>query len=317
MSKKFTLLFFVFVSLLNFGFTQSAQTENKIKLYTITPENIDNLDNSQLSRINSKFSDIITQSGYSGDGLTNNPFVVYPKILVNEVKESDGGMFRIFSASIDITIVVLQYNTKTIFKSITLELKGSGDSKRLAIDNAIRSMKTNSNELNSFFVDVRKKIIDYFVANCDNIIKKGELLISQKNYPEAFSTYFTIPSEVACFEKVSPLIVSAFKQYQNSKCLELLQNAKARFGSRDFAGALSILSKIDPESKCNAEANKLINECFKNVSEEESRNFEFLKEAYRTEKNLEGRRIDAARDISIEYYRSRPSVINYNSLILF
>jgi hypothetical protein len=319
MAKKLILLFsLIYLNVWSTNAqTLTSKPENKIRLSIITPENIDKLDYSQLSRINSKFNDIVTQSGFSGDATYSNGFVVYPKILVNEVREADGGMFRIFSVSIDVTIVVMQYSTKTIFQSMTFELKGSGDSKKNAIDNAIRSMKTSNDDFTNFFNTSRSKIVNYFALNCNDILRNGDLLVSQKKYAEAFATYLTIPSEVECFQKAIPSVISAFKQYQNSTCLELLQNAKARFGNRDFTGSLEYLSKVDPESKCYAESNKLINECFKNVSDIEARNFAFLKEAYQTEKSLESKRIDAARDISIEYYRSRPTVINYNSLILF
>jgi hypothetical protein len=296
---------------------QPAAAADKIRLSIINAENIDNLDESQLSRINSKFSDIVTASGFSGDGALASSFVVYPQILVNEMKESDGGMFRVFAVSIDVTIVVLQYATKTVFQSTTLELKGNGDSRRAAIDNAIRSMKTNSNELNTFFNNARTKIVRYFADNCSDIIKKGETQMSQKNYGEAFSTFFSIPSEVDCFNKVRPVITAAFKAYQSQKCMELLQTARASYSNRDFANALSYLSRIDPESKCYAESNKLMNECFKNVTQEEARNFQFLKEAYKTEKDLEAKRIDAARDIAVEYYRSQPKTITYNTLLVF
>jgi hypothetical protein len=295
---------------------QGVAVGNKIRLSVITPENIDNLDESQLSRINSKFSDIITGAGFSGDGSLSSPFVVYPKILVNEMRESDGGMFRVFAVSIDVTIKVLQFSTKTVFQSMTFELRGSGESRRAAIDNAIRSMKTNSDELNQFFAGARSKIVRYFAENCNDIIKKGETALSQKNFGEAFSIFFSIPAEVDCYQRVRPVITIAFKQYQNQKCMELLQNAKAKYGSRDFTGALSFLSQIDPESKCYAESNKLINDCFKNVTADEARNFQFLKEAYKTEKSLEAKRIDASRDIAVEYYRSRPAKITYNTLLV-
>jgi len=317
MSLRINLIFALYFFNLLSASAQTIEQESKIRLSIITPENIDNLDYSQLSRLNSKFNEIITQSGFSGDGINSSSFIVYPKILVNEFREADAGMFRVFSVSIDVAIVVMEYSSKIIFQSLTFELKGSGDSKKNAIDNAIRTMKTSSVELSQFFKASRSKIVNYYINNCDDILRKGDLFLLQKKFVDAFAMYLSIPSEVDCSKKTIPLLITAFKSYQNSNCSELLQNAKASFGSRDFNRALMYLSKIDPESICSAESNKLINECFKYVSESESRNFEFLKEVYKTEKSLENKRIEAARDIVVEYYKSRPAYINYNTLVIY
>lgn len=295
---------------------QEVAADNKIHLSVITPENIDDLDESQLSRINSKFSDILTSAGFSGEGSLSSSFVVYPKILVNEMRESDLGMYRVFSASMDVTIKVLHLSTKTVYQSMTFELRGNGESRRTAIDNAIRSMKTSSDELNHFFSSAKAKIVRFYSENCNELIKKGELQLSQKNYEEAFLIFFSIPPEVDCFQQIRPVISNAFKLYQSQRCMEILQSAKAKYGSRDFVGALSYLSKIDPESKCSAESNKLINDCFRNITADEAKKFQFLKDSYKTEKILEGKRIDAARDIAVEYYRSRPVKISYNAIVV-
>jgi len=312
--------YFLITSIVTFFITSALAQSNssdKIRLSLITPQNIDNLDEGQLSRLNSKLSDIVSQTGFSGDGEVSSKFVIYPKVLVNDIQTVETGLYKIYSASLDFTLVIMQWETKTIFQSTTFSQRGEGNSGREAIDRAIRSISVNNDNLSNFFTNSKKKIINYYETNCSDLMAEAASNVAKKQYEAAFSIYFTIPREVSCFAKIQSEIVSTYKKYQNTKCREMLQEAKSKSASGDFSAALNLLGTIDSESSCAIEADKLIATNAQKVSDQEARNFRLLREVYQTESKLEAKRIDAARDIAVEYFKSRPTKITYNTLILW
>jgi hypothetical protein len=313
MQKVIIIIIFLFVKS-----NLSAQIEDNqsIRLSVIAPENLDGFNQRQISRLNSKLIDIVSQSGFSGDGKLSSKFVIYPKLLLNRSYFNETGVFKVYSVDIDVTFVVMQHETKNIFLSTTINQTGDGNSSSEAIDNAISGIKINDKKLNEFFSHAKTKIIDYFDKNCDKILSSADNYVNQKNYEAALSILFSIPAEVACFTKVKNQIQTTFLKYQNSKCSEQINYANSKFSQRDFHAALEALGKIDIESKCKNQVIKLMNECFKNISEDEKTKLENLKEAYYSEKDLEIRRMSMARDIAIEYYKSKSARIEYNNLII-
>jgi len=295
----------------------SVSESNRIRLATIFPENIDQLDQGQLSRLNSKITDMVTVSGFSGSEGYYSSFVIYPKILVNSVEAVETGISKIYKADMDITLVIKQIENNIIFSSTTITNNGFGSSKREAIHNAIREIKTQRKDLQEFFTVARNKIVSFYNANCFDIIKKANVFSGQKEYQKSLVTLFSIPSEVKCSNEAYNQILKVYKLYQQTECSKSIQMAKAKIAERDFSSALNILSSLDPESNCKSESDKLINVCSKNISETEKRNFQFLTQALQNENELEKRRINAARDIAIAYFNSQPTTITYNSLILW
>jgi len=74
MKKIYFTLIVLVVTLTSF-----AQTKNdigKIALSVVMPENVDGLDNSQISKLQTKISQIVTLSGLGASGYNNN-FVIY------------------------------------------------------------------------------------------------------------------------------------------------------------------------------------------------------------------------------------------------
>lgn len=133
--KKHTLILialgFVFAS-----FAQSSSDVGKISLSVIMPENVDGLDGSQLSKLETKISQIVTVSGIAASGYNNN-FVIYPKFAIYESSIVEGGMQNITVVTVELSLFIKQVDNNILFSTISKPLKGSGSSKELAITNAI------------------------------------------------------------------------------------------------------------------------------------------------------------------------------------
>jgi len=316
------IISFIFTFLSLFSYAQNSQNIqmdsqfSKIRLNIILPENLDNLNDNQLSRLNSKITNIVTESGLSGDANGAGSFLIYPKVLFNNINTVETGIANVYTASLDITLNIKQMQKNTIFASTSFTIKGYGNSKDLAISNAIQNFPSNNEKLNLFFINSKKKIIEYYNLICNDLISNSSTLAKQKKYDEAIGLLYMIPDDVNCYNSVQEAIISYYKLLQESICNSLILKVKTRIAARDFEGALNILMELDPSTSCKLEANKLIDICEKNISQEvvRQRRIELLR--YRTDVELEKRRIDASRQIAVEYYRSRPKTITYNNLIL-
>jgi hypothetical protein len=71
--------------------SQSQNDIGKMALSIIMPENVDYLDEQQLSKLETKISQIVTMNGLAASGYNNN-FVIYPKLAVYENNIVESGM---------------------------------------------------------------------------------------------------------------------------------------------------------------------------------------------------------------------------------
>jgi hypothetical protein len=290
---------------------------SKIKLNIILPENLDQINDNQLSRFNSKITSLVTESGISGDEYSSGSFLIYPKLLINEISAVETGISNVYTASLDVTLFIKQFEQNTIFSSTSITVKGFGNSKDLAIINAIQNIQISNEKIKSFFTISKKKIIDYYNTTCNDLINKSSTLSKQNKYNEAIGLLYSIPTEVNCYNIAQESIIKYFKLYQESICASLIQKVKTRIAARDFEAALNILMQIDPSTSCKSDTDKLIDICEKNISDEVKRQRGLEMSRYKDNVDLEKRRIESSKLIAIEYFKSRPKTITYNNLLRY
>jgi hypothetical protein len=290
---------------------------SKIKLNIILPENLDQMNDNHLSRFNTKITSLVTESGISGDEYSSGSFLIYPKLLINEISAVETGISNVYSASLDVTLYIKQFEQNTIFSSASITVKGFGNSKDLAISNAIQNIQVSNEKFKSFFTISKKKIIEYYNTTCNDLINKSSTLSKQNKYNEAIGLLYNIPTEVNCYNIAQESIIKYYKLYQESICASLIQKVKTKVAARDFEGALNILMQIDPSTSCKLDTDKLIDICEKNISDDvkRQRGLEMLR--YKDNVDLEKRRIESSKLIAIEYFKSRPKTITYNNLLRY
>ncbi len=308
-------LILVFVLLLSV-FSAKAQTDEvgKIALSVVMPYDGE-LNLSQLSKLESKIIQITSKAGLSAAGFSQT-FVIYPKFTVYETNVVEGGMQNITVVTAELSLFIRHLGTDMIFSSVSKPLKGSGRTKEMAITNAIAQIPVADKAFAAFIETGKQKIVAYYEANCDNIIKKADSYIQMQQYAPALGLLMSIPDEISsCYDKVIDKSIATFKAYQNQVCAENIQQAKAKSAAMDYDGALEILAAIDPSSKCAQEQQALIKSLESKVSAEEKKHWDFLMEQYNNGGGLEKQRIDAVKAIAVEYYKSQQVDVNYNILI--
>lgn len=297
------------------AFAQGAGEVGKISLSVVMPENVDGLDVSQLSRLESKIVQMVTLSGLSASGYQNN-FVIYPRFAIYENNVVEGGMHQISVVDVELNLFIKQVDNNLIFSSWSKRLKGSGGNRQLAVTNAISKIQIGDPEVRDFIGEGKLKIIRYYESRCMDIMAKSDRFVKMQQFEQAFGLLMTVPEEVSsCYNRIQNKAIEAYKAYQTQKCSELIQKAKTTLAANDYVGSLNILSEIDPSASCFREAQSLARSAELKVDAEEKKQWDFRMRQYKDAISLERLRIQTIREIAVSYYRSQSSVVNYNYII--
>ena len=311
---KYYFIIIVIFCALNNIVAQSSSDVGKIALSIIMPENIDGLDVSQLSKLETKITNIVSSLGLAASGYNNN-FVIYPKFAIYETNVVEGGMQNITVVTCELSLFIKQVDNNILFSSLSKQVKGSGSNKTTAITNAISKVPTNDPQFKTFIETGKSKIVEYYESKCSDIITKSESLVKMQDYEQALGLLMTVPDEVSCYNKVQQKSIEAYKAYQNQKCTVQLQEAKTQIATNNYSSALNILSRIDPSTTCFKESQTLVNNAAEKVDVEEKKQWDLKMKQYNDAVSLENQRINAVKDIAVAYYKSKPTSVNYTYLV--
>lgn len=303
--------------LLYVTFSISAQTSSdvgKIALSVVMPDNVDGLDNSQLSKLRTKITQIVSSSGLAASGY-NNSFVIYPKFAIYETNVVEGGMQNITVTTCEVSLFIKQVENNILFSSVSKQVKGSGNNKQTSITNAISKIPTNDKQFQSFIETGKERIIQYYESKCSDIIAKSESLVKMQDYEQALGLLQTVPEEVACYNQIQEKSIEAYKAYQNQKCSTQIQEAKAALAMNNYKLSLQILSQIDPSTTCFNESQTLMKSAESKIDAEEKKQWDLQMKIYDDKIALEKQRINAIKDIAVSYYKSKPTTVSYNYII--
>ena len=287
---------------------QSTSEIGKISLSVVMPENVDGLDVSQLSKLETKIIQIVTNSGIGASG-NNNSFVIYPKFAIYENNVVEGGMQNIIVVKSELSLFIKQVENNVLFSSISKLISGSGSSKLAAMTNAISKIDINDTDFKTFVETGKGKIIKYYESKCSDIITKSESLVKKQDFEQALGLLMSVPEEVACYNKVQDKSIEVYKAYQNQKCNTLIHDVNISVTNNDYSKALETLNLIDPSSACFKDAQAIMKKIEGKIDAEQKRQLALQMKVYNDQVALEKLRINAVKDIAVAYYKNRPSVL--------
>lgn len=204
--------------------------------------------------------------------------------------------------NMEITLFIADYFDQKIFASTSLELKGVGTNDTKAYINAIKNMNPRSPQISAFIEKGKDKIIEYYKAQCDNIVKKANSLAFQKQYEEAIYLLTSIPDAVGeCYDRSLSETRNIYQQYVDYLCDVNLAKAKAAWAAeQNSAGAGKAgqyMSLIYPDAKCYGDAQGLYNEIKGKVLDD----WKFEMKKWQDGVDLESQRIEAMRAVGVAY----------------
>jgi hypothetical protein len=276
----------------------------QLKEDTIVSMNFWCFDPSVFAYSSKLFQQFLAEKGIAASGY-NNGLVIEPNIIINSNEIVEGGMQNINVTKITLQLLIKQDQTQKIFASLSKELKGTGKTTDLAINNAINSLSANDSSISNFIEKSKSKINQYYEQNCSSIINKANSLEKAGQYEEALAIIMSVPESVSCYNLAQNKALETYKNYQKKNCNIIIKQAQASIAEKKYSFALESLTQIDSTSPCEAESNALIKSVENKISAEEKKELDILMKLHNDAVSLEKTRINAIKDIAAAYYKSK------------
>jgi len=228
----------------------------------------------------------VSKIGYGGDG-ANPRFIIGPDINLLSKNITSTSPTK-YSNTYEVSLMICDVASETVFETYTFELKGVGTSPEKAFINAFRDFRFDTDEFYSFLVKGQKKILTYYDQNCEMFIQEANGQASLRNFDAAFNILNNIPPEAKkCFPQTVVKKKEYFQQSLNSSCQTVLASMKAELGkSNDVTAAgfnepaMAYYQLIDRKSSCFKEAESIYQSYLKKLKPEAKRNWDFKMQQY-------------------------------------
>ena len=319
----------IFIALLMLSiFTKvNAQNLNDFGRITISSYIPDKLDIPQSSKnlLDTKLKQIVSNYGMAGENI-NSRFIITANIKIG-TKEMDPGPPQLVSQNITLTLFIGDAVENKIFSNISFELMGVGGTLEKSFIVAFKNIKTKSAKLETFISTAKNKIIDYYNTSCALKLKETDALVNENKYNEALYKLSMIPNVCEdCYVKALAKSNSVYVKKINYDGEKALENAKSIWASNpNSEGAQQVkrlLLRINKKATCYSEVPALEDKIEKKLTEDEKvriikeeadakREHEMALENAKNDTELEELRINAYREIAVEYARNQPQVRYY------
>ena len=309
----------ILILVMSFSFAKAQTTgkmddKGRLALAAWVPDQIEGMPAASKKNLENKLSQIITANGISGDAM-NSRFIISANVTVmtKDITETAPPMQ---AYTLNVTFYIGDGFEGKSFSSYSTTIKGVGDNETKAYNAALKNVKTNDPAYQSFIDKGKAKIIEYYNAQCDVIIKQAKVLAGMNKFDEAIWSLTSVPDVCTeCWNKCMAAIAPIFQQKIDFECKTKLTeasnlwNAGQSYDAAQQAGA--ILATIDPKASCFNEAKALSDKIGKRILEVDKREWNFK---YDKEIGLERDMIKAYRDVGVAYGNGQPQNVTYKSL---
>lgn len=270
--------------------------------------------------------DLIATTNGTGGSQNNPKFIITANISVTN-KNIVAGPPRMIVQKIDITFYVVDAIGKKFFNSFTLSVNGVDENENKSFIDAINKIDPSSKALVNFINQSKQKIIEYYSANCDFIIKDADLKAYQSKWDEAIYNLSVVPDACElCYNRCIDSISVYYKKKIDADGIQKLNQAnKAWVNNQNYQGAdeaSKLLFSINPNASCQNEVKALFASMSEKIKENERMQFELKVKEYEAAQEeaarnfeLDKMRIDAYRQIASEYAKNQPKTIIYYDII--
>jgi len=311
---------FLFLCIFTIAIGSSAQVKlddfGRIILNTYLPDNIA-VPSEAKDLLTTKLNQITSNNGMGGSQ-ANPRFIITANVNIG-TKDIIAGPPQMIAQNIDVTLFIGDALTNTIFSNITLTLKGVGTNENKAFIEALKTINPKNKEVIAFLEEGKNKIIDFYATQCDFILKEANTLAEQYKFEEAIYKLMIVPeTSKDCYFKSKDAATAIFKLKIESDCIEKLKQAKLIWASENNENgaikASEIMTTIIPSDNCKAEISKLSDEIKKKLQADQKKKYDFDMLEMQKHYDTEQKRLDAEKEIAIEYFRNQPKTVTYNNI---
>ena len=277
-------------------------------------------------QLENKLKQIATNYGMAGS-VVNPRFIITANISVLS-KDIIPGPPQMIAQNIDVTFFIGDAIENKIFSNLLLSIKGVGTNENKAFIDAIKNIITKNEKIELFISDAKNKIIAFYAAQCNSYITQAQNLKQNQKFDEAIYLLSQIPEVCSdCYFKANKELNEIYNSKINFESSTNLINAKSIWAANPTESgaeeAKNYIMRINPSAKCYTEANTLLKtinnklitdekERLRKEEEYEKRQQKIDAENAKTEAELEKQRINAYREMAVEYAKNQPAVVYRN-----
>lgn len=316
--KKNIFIIIAVMALLGVG-RLSAQNdfkdgESRIALSIALPEQANHLPSGAETYLVNKLKQAAAQNGLAAEEGYSRFFIT--AVITPLTRDIVAGPPQQIAQNLEITLYIADGIDQKIFATTSLNAKGVGANETKAYIDAVKHINANSKQFKELAETGKAKIIAYYEAQCDNIIKKAQSLAKQKNYEAALCELTAIPDVCNCYDRALEATAEIYQQYIDYLCDVNLAKARtvwaAEQNSSGAQKAGEYLSNIYPDAKCYKEGMDLYREIKDKVLDD----WKFVMKIYQDGVDIEKERIKAWRDVGVAYGNHQQPISNYVNWLL-
>lgn len=310
------------------AYTPRSQADCELTIGLEIPEQTEALSPQARTLLENRLTSLLAAEGIASD--LCGDIVMMPKLAIVDEQVSEGGLKNFFTFDIEMTLYIGQATTGRIFGTVSKTLKGTGNSRQQAVQQAIKKINVNDNVYGPFITGAKDKIRDFYIQNAPAMMKQARVLAQREEFGQALALLCQIPSNLPGYDKVQDEIQDVYRKSVDFDASNTISAAKAQIASHNHEAALDLLSAVNPNSAQYGEAQRLIRQIdSRNRAEEaqaradaERARQEELAEQRSLQKAQERREmraheirkteIKAARDAAVAWANSQKKTYYYN-----
>ena len=255
----FSYFLLIFLNIQSQNKLGSSDDAARISLAAYIPPQIEGLTPAAESNLLNKLNQIASKNGM-GASVFNNRFIITANVVV-QTKDITPTAPPMHAYTLDITLYVGDGIDGTMFSNTTVSLKGVGETETKAYFNALKNLKVDDPKYQNLIETGKKRIIEYYNAQCDFILKDAKTLAGTKNYDAAIYRLASVPDVCKeCYEKCLDKITEVYKAKIENECQQNISQAKTLIAQDNYNDAASMLSAVTPDMQCYTQAASVIKE---------------------------------------------------------
>jgi hypothetical protein len=288
----------------------TGQDKENIVISIVSPQQIDNLDASQTTQLGKILLDIAVKSGLANINKTSG-VIMYPVFTLISEDKAEGGMRNLAVIGADISFVIKHIESEIVFATYNLQVRGSGTTRQQAINAALSNISVKGADFDRFIISARRKIQEYYTANCSTIQMTAQSYAQQQDYEVAIALLASIPDATPCYAQALKTLETFYRDYQKQQCNELVQQAHFLYSGHQYLDALSVLQDLKVfDTNCSQEAKALSAKIETKLTAEEKREWDFAVQQEKSRITIAAKRIEAVQTIATAFFNRK--IINYN-----
>ena len=167
--KLLITLFLMILCLAELNAQTTSDDSQRIVINPFIPSQVEGLPPQAKNMLEDKMKRMLTKNGYGGTAAKPR-FIITPNIVIL-TKDITPTAPPMHAFNMEVTFYVGDGIQGTLFSSTSVQLKGVGENEAKAYISAFKNIKEQNPQFDELLSSAKTKIIEYYKANCDYILK--------------------------------------------------------------------------------------------------------------------------------------------------